>query len=207
MKDNNSMKILLSVLGVAILIVAVVGVSFAAFTYAKVGTKENQISTGTITMSYNETTNGITLTDALPMKDSNGMGLSGANEYFDFTVGATMTGSTSINYKVTAVNTEHGTNLTNEYVKVYLTGGQGADTGVGQASTPKLVSSLTTIGASDPTGAKQGEFLLDQGTFNETDSKNYRLRMWVDQTYPVNSQAGSETYTLKVNVYGTAAAQ
>ena len=33
MKDNNSKQVLLSVLGVAILVVAVVGVSFAAFSY------------------------------------------------------------------------------------------------------------------------------------------------------------------------------
>ena len=207
MKDNNSKQVLLSVLGVAILVVAVVGVSFAAFTYSKTGTNDNTITTGTITMSYNETTNGITLSNVLPMNDSNGIKLSDENQYFDFTVGASITGTTSINYKVTAVNTEHGTNLTNNYVKVYLTGGSSADTGVGQAATPKLVSSLTTIGASDPTGAKQGEFLLDQGTFTQTNSKSYRLRMWVDQSYPVHSQAGSETYTLKVNVYGTAAAQ
>ena len=35
MKENNSKQVLLSVLGVAILVVAVVGVSFAAFSYSK----------------------------------------------------------------------------------------------------------------------------------------------------------------------------
>ena len=44
MNNNNSSKqILLSVLGVAILVVAVVGISFAAFSYSKTGTVENTI--------------------------------------------------------------------------------------------------------------------------------------------------------------------
>ena len=39
MEKDSSKKILLSVLGVAILIVAVVGVSFAAFTFSRTGEK------------------------------------------------------------------------------------------------------------------------------------------------------------------------
>ena len=105
MKDNNnnSKQVLLSVLGVAILVVAVVGVSFAAFSYSKTGEKVNTITTGTITMSYSETTNGINLTNALPMTDEVGKTLSEENQYFDFTVGATISGTTTINYAITAV--------------------------------------------------------------------------------------------------------
>ena len=52
MEENNSKKVLLSVLGVAILVVAVVGVSFAAFSFANTSDKANQIQVGTITMSF-----------------------------------------------------------------------------------------------------------------------------------------------------------
>ena len=44
MKDNNSKQVLLSVLGVAILVVAVVGVSFAAFSYSQAGEKVKDIT-------------------------------------------------------------------------------------------------------------------------------------------------------------------
>ena len=96
MNNNNSSKqILLSVLGVAILVVAVVGISFAAFSYSKAGEVSNTITTGTITMSYSEPTNGINLTDALPITDEAGKALSGDNNTFDFTVNATIAGNTS----------------------------------------------------------------------------------------------------------------
>ena len=113
MNNNNSSKqILLSVLGVAILVVAVVGISFAAFTYARPGEKTNTISTGTITMNYSEDTNGIKLENALPMTDTAGKALAADNQMFDFTA--------TINYAVTAVKTDDST-LPDTGVKVYLT--------------------------------------------------------------------------------------
>lgn len=217
MKDNNSKQVLLSVLGVAILVVAVVGVSFAAFTFSQTGNIENTITTGTISMSYSEPENGITLTDAMPMDDVTGKALSGSGNTFDFTVSATIngSGSTTINYAITAVTTPD-TVLTDDYVKVYLT--NSADTGVGNAATPIKVSELEKTN-SDVSGAQDGEYILEKGTFTTTQSNQYKLRMWVSSDYPVDQQnvdpdgdgeqvaPGSQTYTLRVNVYGTAAAQ
>lgn len=202
-EDNNSKQVLLSVLGVAILVVAVVGVSFAAFTFSQTGVKTNTITTGTISMSYSEPENGITLTNAMPMEDSTGMALDGANETFDFTVTATINGSgtTTINYAVTAV-TVPGTTLDDDYVKVYLTNmASDADS---EILAPTVVSSLPKT-SSDASGAPDGQFILDDGTFTANSTNEYRLRMWVANNYSVTGS--QETYTLRVNVYGAADAQ
>ena len=203
MKDNNdnSKQILLSVLGVAILIVAVVGVSFAAFTYSKTGEKVNTITTGTITMSYSETTNGINLTNALPMSDSVGMKLSEQNQYFDFTVNASITGNTTINYAITATK-ELDSNIPDDGVKVYLTDMDGdVDT---QILAPTKVSSLPKT-SDDKSGAPDDQYLLKSDTFAANGSHDYRLRMWVADDYTVTGE--SQTYKLRVNVYGAADAQ
>ena len=202
MKDNNSKQVLLSVLGVAILVVAVVGVSFAAFSYSKTGTKVNTITTGTITMSYSETTNGINLTNALPMSDGVGMALSEEEQYFDFTVSANITGTTTINYAITASKEAEST-LPDTAVKVYLTDMDGtADT---QILAPTKVSGLTPTTGSESSGTPSGQFILHTGTFDATSSHDYRLRMWVADDYQVTGS--SATYKLRVNVYGAAAAQ
>lgn len=52
--ENNSKQALLSIVGIAILVIAVVGVSFAFFTYSKEGGADNVITTGSIVFSYNE---------------------------------------------------------------------------------------------------------------------------------------------------------
>ena len=202
MKENNSKQVLLSVLGVAILVVAVVGVSFAAFSYSKTGEKVNTITTGTITMSYSETTNGINLTNALPMSDGVGKALSEEEQYFDFTVSANITGTTTINYAITASKEEEST-LPDTAVKVYLTDMDGtADT---QILAPTKVSGLTPTTGSEPSGTPSGQFILHTGTFGATSSHDYRLRMWVADDYQVTG--ASATYKLRVNVYGAAAAQ
>ena len=202
MKENNSKQVLLSVLGVAILVVAVVGVSFAAFSYSKTGEKVNTITTGTITMSYSETTNGINLTNALPMSDGVGKALSEEEQYFDFTVSANITGTTTINYAITASKEAEST-LPDTAVKVYLTDMDGtADT---QILAPTKVSGLTPTTGSESSGTPSGQFILHTGTFDATSSHDYRLRMWVADDYQVTGS--SATYKLRVNVYGAAAAQ
>ncbi len=204
MKDNNnnSKQVLLSVLGVAILVVAVVGVSFAAFSYSKTGEKVNTITTGTITMSYSETTNGINLTNALPMSDGVGMTLSQENQYFDFTVSATISGTTTINYAITATKEMPDSNIPDTGVKVYLTDMDGdADS---QIKAPTLVSDLSKT-SSDESGAPDDQYLLHSDSFAATSSHDYRLRMWVAEDYA--APATSQTYKLRVNVYGRADAQ
>ena len=204
MENNNSKQMILSILGVVILVVAVVGVSFAAFSYSKTGEKVNTITTGTITMSYSETTNGINLSNALPMSDDQGKALSGSNNVFDFTVTATINGSgnTTINYDVTATK-ESDSTLDDSAVKVYLTSiDNSADT---QVLAPTKVSALTKTGSSEASGAPNGQYKLATGTFTSTTTRKYRLRMWVAEDYSSLSTSG--TYKLRVNVYGAAAAQ
>ena len=199
--NNNSKQVLLSVLGVAILVVAVVGVSFAAFSYSKTGEQVNTITTGTITMSYSETTNGINLTNALPMSDSVGMKLNEENQFFDFTVNATITGDITINYAITATK-ELDSDIPDDGVKVYLTDMDGdADS---QILAPTKVSELD-VTSSDVSGAPDDQFLLTSDTFSSSNSHDYRLRMWVADDYA--APATAQTYKLRVNVYGAAAAQ
>ncbi len=203
MKDNNNSKqVLLSVLGVAILVIAVVGVSFAAFSYSKTGEKVNTITTGTISMNYVEGENAINLTNALPMTDDVGKALADTNQYFDFTVSANITGTTTINYAITATKEEGDSTLPDTAVKVYLTDMDGdADD---EILAPTKVSALQKT-TSDVSGAPNGQYKLTSDTFSASSSHDYRLRMWVADDYQVTG--ASATYKLRVNVYGTAAAQ
>ena len=69
-----------------VMILAIVGVSYAAFSYGKTGEKVNSITTGSITMTYTETDNTISLSGALPTTDKTGMVRLNEGEYFDFSV-------------------------------------------------------------------------------------------------------------------------
>ena len=68
MEQSESRNILLSVLGIAILLLAVVGVTYAVFTFTSESNRENHISTGSISMNYIEgITNVMTITNAIPI--------------------------------------------------------------------------------------------------------------------------------------------
>ena len=178
-RKNSSKQVLLSVLAVAILVVAVVGVSFAFFTYSKQGETVNTITTGTLVFSYNEPENGILLEDAVPMSDSDAKTtlVSGRN-VFDFTVTSTINGNATINYEITAKEStdqsDIGT-LESKYVKVSL------DKVAGGSETP--VKAATYYDDLTAGTIATGDKLLGTGSATNSNGSpvttTYRLRMWM----------------------------
>ncbi len=204
MNNNNSSKqILLSVLGVAILVVAVVGVSFAAFSYSQEGKAVNEITTGSITMTYSNPQNGINISNAMPMTDEQGKALKDTNQYFDFSVSTNIVGTATINYAITATKEQEST-LADNAVKVYLTSGAITTEEATEEKEPTLISALSTTSGSELSGAPEGQYILKSGTVSAGENTTqYRLRMWVADNYVVTGTA--KTFKLRVNVYGKAA--
>lgn len=201
MEKNDSKEILFSILGIFVLVILVIGVSFAAFSFSQTGEKTNTITTGTISMTYSEPDNGINLVNALPITDEQGKVLSGTNNVFDFTVTSTINGNNpvTVSYAITAVSSN--STVDNSAIKIYLTNmDNDADS---EILAPTKISSLTTTTGNEDYNAPSGEFFLSSGTMTSSSSHKYRLRMWVADDY-TDTTGGS--YTLKVNVYGAAAA-
>ncbi len=194
-EKNDSKKILLSVIGVAILVVAVVGISFAV-TNLVATSDPNTISTGTITMSYSEPQNGINLVNATPIDDTAGSALT---ENFDFTVSTGASGSVNIPYEinVTEIEVDAGkTKLEKSEVKVYLSKKDESSTETSVVA-PKLLSEL------EASTLRTGSFKLYEATDSYTNggstTTNYVLRMWVDSSVAVDSIKDKQ-YKLLVNV-------
>lgn len=192
MEDNNSKKILLTVLGVAILIVAVVGISFALFTSNDQITGENTIKSGTVTMSFSEKTNGITLSNALPMSEADALQqLTKDGEYFDFdVVTKTSKAGTVIPYKVSVAKISGDLNDNQIAINLQKLGTDGNYTTV---ITGKKISDFADgviVDAADNAGTVAGK----------TDS--YRLRIWLAGDQDASAIASDSKYSLRVNVNG-----
>ena len=70
--EKSNGKILISLVAIVILFVAILFTSFAIFAYTKKGIEENKITTGTVSMSFNETPNGrINITNSQTKKEKN----------------------------------------------------------------------------------------------------------------------------------------
>ncbi len=139
---NSSKQVLLSVVGIAILVIAVVGVSFAFFTYSKTG--DNQLlTTGTIFFQFTDG-DSISLKDQFPTPDETGAGFALADHGQDgesyvaregavmtFTVVGHDSSGKGIDYTITAVKGEapsketlseefDRTPLKDDEVKIYI---------------------------------------------------------------------------------------
>lgn len=183
--NKKSTGLLLSVLGVLSLVLITAGVTYAFFNYAKLGTTENSITTGSLTFLYDEIGgegNQVKIENALPTSDTEGKALTGDYNVFNFKVTATNTGNVPITYEVTARKDDSST-LAESNVKVYLTAdGEAAELTV-DGDTVKTYADLGTPTTTIPDGITEkllytGEVPAEQvGTY----TKNFALRMWLKE--------------------------
>ncbi len=197
---TRTRKNYLVIILVTVLLLVVIGISYAAFSYTGTGQKLNTITTGAISMEYVESTNVISMNNALPTTDSTGKKLSASGEYFDFTVKSSIAGNTDINYEI-AAKEENGNTFSGQNVKFYLTK-VNSDGTEEEAMPPKTYSEDPT--GNVYTGRPSDMMSLFVGNLNQqgdTEIK-YRLRLWVDESYNPQNDNGGLVYKVKVNVYG-----
>ena len=193
-----------AVLGAFVLVITVIGVAVAAYTWTFTGGK-NTIATGKISMSLLESNDTIAIENALPMSDAQGKALSATGEKFDFAVTTNATGAPgnitySISVSKVAVDTGY-TALQDNQVKLYLVALDGTDEI--QVVAPKLMSTIITSGSS-------GTLTFDSGktsylthahtTANKSITQKYRLRMWIDSSVDASSWTNATKYQYKIKI-------
>ena len=198
MKDKK--QLLLSIGLVLILVLMIVGISYAAFKFVGLGKKENTITTGAITMKYTESTNTISMNNALPTTDATGKVRLTAGEYFDFTLEGTIKGSENINWEIAAEDvTTASRKIDGKYIKLYLTSLD--DTGnEKEVMAPTVYNTEST--ENTYTGRPTNMMSLAKGTTSTSFSTKYRLRMYVDESYNPQGDGGNLAFSIKINAYG-----
>lgn len=219
MNNNSSKQILLSVIGVAILVVAVVGVSFAFFTYTKTGTQDNVITTGTLTFSF-EDTSWINLTNHFPVATQ--ADVTGENSECAFSVQGSAPAGTSLYYDIIAIdgtlaaegNDYAGkTRFPNDEISVYLaptgTGEGNTVTNYAETATGTLISNLEDVAVADGLNGK----LLADGIMtgatgadgNTARTVSFTGKMWVDSDVVKvigDNETATGAHTYKAADYG-----
>ena len=198
MKDKK--QLLLSIGLVLILVLMIVGISYAAFKFTGLGTKPNTITTGAITMEYEESTNTISMTGALPTTDATGKVRLTAGEYFDFTIKSNIQGNANINWEIAAedITASSAKKMDGKNIKFYLTKLTGDKEE--EVMAPKVYNASTS--ANTKTGRPSGVMSLATGTMSTSETTNYRLRMYVDEDYNHQGDGGGLSFSVKINAYG-----
>lgn len=202
MIKTESKQIILSILGISVLIIAFVGISYAAFNFS-FSDQENTISTGTISLSFLNNTDSVAINNAIPISDEEGKQLSGKGNVYDFSVQTILSKNTTINYEISVERTSITSNsLADENIRFYL---QKKD-GKNYIDTPITTTPQPFLPLKEDSflGSKKGNMVIYSGTFsNTTDieqqfSQSFRLRMWVAQDTVIDSV--SREFKVRLNV-------
>ena len=197
---NNKKQLLLSIGLVLVLVLMIVGISYAAFKFTGLGKKENTITTGAITMKYTESTNTISMNNALPTTDATGKVRLTAGEYFDFTLEGTIKGSENINWEIAAEDVTTATRkIDGKYIKLYLTS-LDENNNETEVMAPTVYTTEST--ENTYTGRAANVMSLAKGTTSTSFSTKYRLRMYVDESYNPQGDGGDLSFSIKINAYG-----
>ena len=212
MEDNNKKTLILSIIGILVLVIAVVGVSFAMYSFTGTGSKENLIQTGTVTMSF-DPDNKFTVTNQYPMSDAKG--IAQTDNKATFGVKAVWGSSTmSIGYDLGITNIEAEGTLTAEHIKVALVDSTNKVV-VGTKNASNDLTGGVTIASLATTAGPNGlitAYGLGGGTLTTSgQTDNYTILAYVADTYDLptdeaNTQENvkkttkSETFSFKVGV-------
>ena len=195
MEDNNKKTLILSIIGILVLVIAVVGVSFAMYSFTGTGTKENVITTGTVSMSFSKGSNNFTLQNKYPMSDATGI----AQDDNRATFGVTATWGSSpltINYVLGSTNITPGATLTEDYIKVALLGSDGtvivgAKDGEGNLTGGVTIASLKTVKGPNNLITTYG---LTGGTISTSGATdNYTILAYVADNYNLPTDKANTT--------------
>ena len=183
MKKNT--KITLLVAGALIILVGIIGITYAFFSTGGSQEQANTFTSGCLNISLTDASSSINLTNTYPITDIEGL----ETTSYDFTI--TNTCDTSTNYSINLESLNQVANsLSADYIKVALS----SDT-VGNVIS--VLSDNTSV-TPEIDGAYES-YNLYTGTLGASETKTYHLKLWIDYDATVE-QAANKVYSSKINV-------
>ena len=165
---ENKKTLILSIIGILVLVIAVVGVSFAMYSFTGTGSKTNTIQTGSITLNVDKA--------------------AGNSFTFDGAYSANWGGTApiTIKYDLGIEVVQAGATLTEDYVKVALLDSSNKVLVGSEKGTTNLTGGVT-IGSLKNVAAPNGyitQYGLAGGTLtNSGTTDTYTIKAWVSDAY------------------------
>jgi len=190
------------------LILMVIGVSYAMYTFTGTGTTENVITTGQITVAFEEQ-NNILIQNRYPETDAVGLASTDPNSQMTFTVSSNITGEATVNYAIGLTDIVEGATLKQDHIKIYLTknGSVANDFTENKGKTIKSISRYSITNYLD-------SHVIAQGSVTGTQTDTYTLKAWIDENYNLpttdtssgnthSNTTTTETFSFKLKAIGS----
>ena len=175
MKSETAKQVMVTLIAAFIMIVAAIGVSYAAFSFAYESKNINIIRPGEVYLKLNESNKGISILNASPLSDEEGIKLEGVGYVNSFNIMSSLKKDSNIIYDI-VLNT-HLENISANMIKVYLVSVDGENAPLESEKAvlgPVYLSELKTSELSNGLSLYSGELVTGDNLVN-----NYRLKIWI----------------------------
>lgn len=161
--------------------------------------KNNVGKSATVVFSYSDDASKLFMNNSTPITDEVGRNITFLNTnqyaYTEFSISSSMMGVDEVKYEIYAKNIGVAVEIPHRYVKLYLTDGD-TDLPLEGFDTSRIPSfkdlAVSTI---DPSAKK-----IHSGTLTKDEVKNFKLRMWLTDTYPITTEIRNFGVLLYVRV-------
>ena len=182
---KNNKKILITGVVLVVLLIGVIGITFAYLSTGGTQEQANTFNSGCLSISLTNESASINLTSAYPISDIEGL----ETTSYDFTI--TNNCNSETNYQINLESLNQVSNSLNaDYIKVSLS----SDT------FDNVISKLSdnTVATPEIDGAYES-YTLYTGSIQANETKTYHLKLWIDYDATVEQDA-NKTYSSKINV-------
>jgi len=191
LKYKRNKKIKGIFIGIGILLIAIIGSTYAFFTYSKSLQAFTLTSSG-ITASFGGGTNQINITNGYPISDEFALQNLNQLDYIDFTISGNVEDEDQgLTYEIYLTEKDSNT-LDPNYIKIYLTDENGQ-----MIKTPKVYNYLDNTSYSRD--ASLGKLIYNENGVSGNYTKSFRIYAWIDKDYEQNEV--SQEFSFYVNLY------
>lgn len=186
-RKHSKLKVLTLVL---FMLLALLGTSYAFFSWSYEGKEDNLLSTPDISFRFLESNKEVIgIENGVPMTDEQGMSQTGTGNVFDFEVKSKFNANTDVKYTVSLekLTIDSGkTQIPEDEIKIYVEDFEGKT-----VLEPTKISDLDNYNLFIKTDRHSKD--------NEEISSKYRLKVWLDESVDVFTNQNKQ-YKFKINI-------
>ena len=193
-KDSRKAFIILMV-SVSVLLIGLIVVGYIVFSLKGKDVIEEEENGADIILNYSSNISGLQIRNAEKIKDADGMVDLTDGEYFDFSIETLLDNASNVEYEIAIVKDIVNSTIPDEDIKIYLE--KEKDGTYTKVFGP---SKFTPLKKESELGSKKGSMALLNVKKTNSNTDNYRLRMWLSD----KSELNSGSYSIDVEVNGIA---
>ena len=193
-KNSNSAFLIL-MMSVVILLIGLIVAGFVAYSMREKDVLEEEENGADIILNYTSNDSGLKIKNTSKVKDADGMVNLKDGEYFDFSVEVLLDSASNVEYEISVEPDEINSTIPNDDIKIYLEKEK-------EGTYTKVFGpdKFIPLKKESKLGSKKGSMPLIEVKKTNSNTDNYRLRMWLSD----KSNLNEGTYSVEVEVHGIA---